>query len=149
MITQGLRLSSMLWLVLVLSNNSFTADKPVSKSSTPAPAQKSQPTTSKKTKAPKALKYRGEITAIDIRTGAISVKGEAGEKRFMTQAPAKDTLDRFEVGDTVRVIYSEKEKKLVTSSVRRLKVKPVKSGGPPSAPSKSAPSQNRSKTQIK
>ena len=134
-------------LVLGLCTNSFAADKPATKS--PAPAPKSQQTNTKKTKTPKALKYRGDISAIDISTGAVSVKGEAGEKRFMTQDAAKDALERLAVGDTVRVIYSEKDKTFVATSVRRLKVKPAKPASSQATPSKSTPAQKNSKTQVK
>ena len=55
--------------------------------------------------------------------GTVSVKNDASEKNFTTQDAAKDAIERLTVGDRVKVVYSEKEGKLVATSVRRLKVK--------------------------
>jgi ribosomal protein S1 len=145
----GLRCFLSLSLVLGLCISNFAAEKPNTKSPAPAPTQKSQQTNSKKTKAPKALKYRGDISAIDTTTGAVSVKGDAGEKRFMTQDAAKDALEHLAVGDTVRVIYSEKDNKLVASSVRRFKAKQVKATTSKAPESKSTPPQKDSKAKAK
>ena len=136
-------------LVFNLCSNGFAADKPPAKSPTAAPEQKSQQTATKKTKTAKALKYRGDISAIDNGTGAVSVKGEAGEKSFMTQDAAKDALERLAVGDSVRVIYSEKENKLVATSVRRLKAKQAKAVSSKAAQSKSTSPQIDTKAQAK
>lgn len=91
------------------------------------PAQK-KPKTGSATKATKPLKLTGEITAVDIKAGTVSVKGASGEKSFTTQDAAKDTLEIVKVGERVRVSYSEKNGKLVTASMKRMKPKSARSG---------------------
>ncbi|MSP37097.1 MAG: hypothetical protein EXR70_01225 [Deltaproteobacteria bacterium] len=128
---------------LLVSLASFAAEKTPATTPAKAPAtaamQNSQPKKSKSGKTPKALKYRGDISAIDAASGAVSVKGLAGEKQFMTQDAAKDAVERLSVGDNVRVIYSDKEGKLLATSVRRLKVKQTKASS--STPTKAADSK--------
>jgi hypothetical protein len=134
---------------LCVSVAGFGAEKTPAKPPSTAPIEKSQPTKTKTAKTPKALKYRGDISAIDPASGAVSVKGQAGEKQFVTQDAAKDAVERLSVGDNVRVIYSEKDKKLVATSVRRLKAKQVKAAATKAADSKSPVPQKDSKAKTK
>ena len=134
---------------LCLSVAGFAAEKTPAKPPSTAPIQKSQPKNTKSAKTPKALKYRGDISAIDAASGVVSVKGQAGEKQFMTQDAAKDAVERLSVGDNVRVIYSEKDKKLVASSVRRLKAKQVKAAAAKTSDGKSSAPQKDSKAKGK
>ena len=117
---RGFRLPLASLLVFSLCGAGFSAEKAAIKSSAAPAAQKSQQNNPKK--APKLVKYRGNISAIDSSSGAVSVNGAAGEKQFITQDAAKDAVERLAVGDSVRVIYSEKNGKLVASSVRRIKL---------------------------
>ena len=117
---RGFRLPLASLLVFSLCGAGFSAEKAATKSSAAPAAQKSQQNNPKK--APKLVKYRGNISAIDSSSGAVSVKGAAGEKQFITQDAAKDAVERLAVGDSVRLIYSEKNGQLVASSVRRIKV---------------------------
>ena len=149
MTRKGLRYFLILLLVLGLNIAALCADKTPTKSPAATAAQKSQQPSSKKAKEPKALKYRGEISAVDAAKGMVAVKGEAGEKRFVTQDAAKDALERLDVGDTVRVLYTEKDKKLVASSVRRLKVKSTKPAASETPASKSKPPAKNSKPQAR
>jgi len=134
---------------LCVSVAGFAAEKTPAKSPSTAPLQKSQPKNTKSAKTPKSLKYRGDITAIDPAGGTVSVKGPAGEKKFVTQDTAKDAVERLSVGDNVRVIYSEKDKKLVASSVRRFKAKQVKAATSKASDSKSPAPQKDSKAKAK
>ncbi len=79
-----------------------------------------------KTKKAKVQRFVGDISAVDTKTGSVTVKGTAGEKNFMTQDAAKDALERLAVGDRVRVRYTEKDGQLVAPSVRRLKLPQAK-----------------------
>jgi len=121
--------------VILLAGLCFSADTPSTKdttketakdttkeSSKTAPAKKKSTTTKK----PKVQKFVGNVSAVDTKTGSGSVKGTAGEKNFITQDAAKDALERLTVGDRVRVQYTEKDGKLTTSSVRRLKLPQTK-----------------------
>lgn len=82
----------------------------------------------KKTKPAKPQRLRGEITAFNTAAGTVSVKNTSEEKSFMTQDAAKDSLEVLKVGDQVRVTYSEKDGKLVATSLKRLKPKNTSSG---------------------
>lgn len=113
----GLLLVSL--LVFSFCPAGFSAEKAPTKSSAALSAQQSRPASAKKTT--KLLKYRGKVSAMDSRGGTMSVNGAAGEKRFVVQDVAKDTLERLAVGDNVRVAYTEKNGKLAASSVRRVK----------------------------
>lgn len=97
-----------------------------------------------KAKKPKIQKFVGEISAVDNKTGAVSVKGSAGEKNFLTQDAAKDALERLSVGERVRVQYSDKDGKLMASSVRRVKL-PTKSKSNAPSPAPQKPGKDAAK----
>jgi len=122
-----------------LAGLSFGAETPPPKDTTKESAKTTPPkkksTTAKK---PKVQKFVGNISAVDTKSGAVSVKGTAGEKNFITQDAAKDAVERLKVGDRVRVQYSEKEGKLVATSVRRVKL--------PQTKNKAAEESTKSKT---
>jgi hypothetical protein len=124
----------------LLSGLSFAAETP----STKEPAKESAKTAPVKKKAtkpkkPKVQKFVGNISSVDAKTGAVSVKGSAGEKSFITQDAAKDALERLAVGDRVRIQYSERDGKLAATSVRRVKLPQTKTK--PSAPNSKATEQ--------
>ena len=106
----------------------FAADSTPAKSAAPEsgkntadkkPANKKAKTTG----AAKPQRLKGEITALDVKAGTVSVKGASGEKSFVTQDAAKDTLEILKIGEEVKVTYSEKDEKLVATSLRRVKPK--------------------------
>jgi hypothetical protein len=134
---------------LCVSVAGFAAEKTPAKSPSTAPMQKSQPKNTKSTKTPKALKYRGDISAIDAASGTVSVKGQAGEKQFVTQDAAKDAVERLSVGDNVRVIYADKNGKLLATSVRRLKVTKASATAAKTTETKSVPQQKENKAAKK
>ena len=125
---------------LLLSGLAFGAEtpttkEPVKESGKTAPVKKKVT----KPKKPKVHKFVGNISAVDTKTGAVSVKGSAGEKSFITQDAAKDALERLAVGDRVRVQYSERDGKLAATSVRRVKLPQSKTK--PGTPNPKAPEQ--------
>jgi len=114
-------------LVILLAGLSFGAETPSTKDAVKegvktAPMKKN----STKAKKPKVQKFVGNISAVDTKAGLVTVTGTTGEKNFVTQDAAKDALERLSVGDRVRVQYTEKDGKLVTASVRRLKLPQTK-----------------------
>ena len=130
-----MRLFSVALLSLFLSGVGMAAETSPNKE--PPKDSVKKPTTPKKTtktKKPKVQKFVGNISSVDTKSGAVSVKGTAGEKNFITQDAAKDALERLTVGDRVRVQYTEKDGKLMTASVRRVKLPQTK---PPEETSKS------------
>ena len=137
--SQSNRVFSVLLLTIFLNGVGFSAETPASTASPKESATKSPP--KKKTakeKKPKVQRFVGDISAVDNKSGAVSVKGTAGEKNFITQDAAKDAVERLKVGDRVRVQYSEKEGKLVATSVRRVKL--------PQTKNKAAEESTKSKT---
>jgi ribosomal protein S1 len=93
----------------------------------------------KTTKATKPQRLKGEITALDAKAGTVSVKGASGEKAFTTQDAARDTLEIVKVGEHVGVTYSEKDGKLVATSMKRMKPKSASSGTKEKKPSQGPP----------
>jgi hypothetical protein len=133
-------------LAVCLAGPGLGAESPSSKNTSPESVKQSEPKKAAKTKKPKAQKLVGDISALDTKTGAVSVKGAAGEKSFMTQDAAKDALERLTVGDRVRVLYSDKDGKLVATSVRRVKLPQTKAkAGAQSSKSKAADTQAKDK----
>ena len=129
---------------LLLSGWSFGAETPSTKepakeSAKTAPAKKK----SIKVKKPKKQKFVGNISSVDTKTGAVSVKGSAGNKSFITQDAAKDALERLAVGDRVRVQYSEKDGKLAATSLRRVKLPQTKTKPSTPNPKAKAPEQQK------
>lgn len=113
--------------VILLAGSSFGAETPASRDTKVESAKTAQPKKkTTKAKKPKMQKFVGNISAVDTKTGAVSVKGTAAEKNFVTQDAAKDAVERLTVGDRVRVQYSEKDGKLMATSVRRVKLPQTK-----------------------
>ena len=101
------------------------------------------------TKTTKPQKLTGEITAMDAKAGTLTVKGTTEEKSFLAQDAAKDSLERLKVGERVRVTYSEKEGKMVTASVRRMKVKTASSGAKVKKPTQAPTPQTKDGVESK
>jgi hypothetical protein len=124
------------------------AESPASKATATQSVKKPAPKKSPKT--PKPQKFVGNISAMDAKTGAVVVKGTAGEKSFMAQDNAKDALERLAVGDRVRIQYSEKDGKLLATSVRRMKMPQTKSkSGTQTAKTKTAGATKDPKEKVK
>jgi len=138
-------------LAVCLSGLALAAETPSTKEPTKEGVKTAQPKKkSTKAKKPKVQKFVGNISAVDTKTGAVSVKGSAGEKNFVTQDAAKDVLERLTVGDRVRVQYSEKDGKLAATSLRRVKLPQTKTkASPPSSKAKAADQQKPAKDAVK
>jgi hypothetical protein len=100
---------------LAFSSVSFAQAKPA----TPAtPATPAAPAMEKSEKA-KTNRLTGEITSVDVKAGTFTVKGK--DKEINLVADSKSTkvgVEKLKVGDTVRVSYTEKDGKMIASSVR-------------------------------
>ena len=131
-------LSVLLFLVnsteAALAAESAPAKNAASESEKKAAEKKAKTTSA--TKATKPQRLKGEITAMDAKAGTVSVKGTSGEKTFTTQDAARDTLEIVKVGEHVRVTYSEKDGKLVATSMKRMKPKSASSGTKEKKPTK-------------
>ena len=111
----------------------FAADNTPAKTGAPesekkAADKKPAEKKAKSTSAAKPQGLKGEITALDVKAGTVTVKSASGEKSFVTQDAAKDTLEILKIGEQVKVTYSEKDKKWVATSLRRIKPKTASTG---------------------
>lgn len=106
-------------LVLALTALSFSGlSFAQSKSTTPATpsADKKAETTSTKAKN---TRVTGEITSLDSKSGMFSVKAKDKEVNLTAESKrAKGALEKLKVGDMVTASYSEKDGKMVASSVK-------------------------------
>jgi len=76
------------------------------------------PKMEKSTKA-KSGTATGEVTSVDAKSGQLTVKAKDKNLDFMAESKsAKNALDKVKVGDTVRVTYTDKDGKMVASSVK-------------------------------
>jgi hypothetical protein len=115
-------------IIVILFGAGFAADSVPAKGS-PSKAEKngSDPK-DKKTEAPSRRRFKGEITSLDTKASTFSVKSTAGEKTFVTQDAAEESIKRIAVGERVRVTYLEKDGKQIATSVVRLKAKHTNQG---------------------
>lgn len=137
-------------LFLVFSTNVvFAAESAPAKNAAPSTEKKTAEKKTKSTKAAKPQRFKGEITVLDVKAGTVSVKSASEEKSFVTQDAAKDTLEILKIGEQIRVTYTEKDQKLVTTSVRRIRPKTAsaetKTKKPSKAPTASAKDGGESK----
>lgn len=100
---------------LAFSGVSFAQAKPA----TPAtPATPAAPAMEKSEKA-KTNRLTGEITSVDVKAGTFTVKGKDKEINLVADSKStKADVEKLKVGDTVRVSYTEKDGKMIASSVR-------------------------------
>jgi ribosomal 50S subunit-recycling heat shock protein len=76
------------------------------------------PKVEKSTKA-KSGTATGEVTSVDPKSGQLMVKAKDKDLNLMAESKsAKSALDKVKVGDTVRVTYTDKDGKMVVSSVK-------------------------------
>jgi Cu/Ag efflux protein CusF len=105
---------------LAFGGVSFAQAKPA----TPAtPATPAAPAMEKKTemKSEKAKTnaLTGEITSVDAKAGTFTVKAKDKEINLTAASKStKATLEKLKVGDMVRVSYTEKDGKMIASSVK-------------------------------
>jgi Cu/Ag efflux protein CusF len=76
------------------------------------------PKTEKSTKA-KSGTATGEVTSVDAKSGQLTVKAKGKDLDLMAESKsAKNALGKVKIGDTVQVTYTDKDGKMVVSSVK-------------------------------
>jgi len=103
------------------------------------PATPAAPTVEKKaeTKA-KISRVSGEVTAVDAKAGTLAIKAKDKDVNLTAESKsAKGALGKIKVGDMVRVSYTEKDGKMIASSVKA------------EAKSKAATTEKKSDTKTK
>jgi Cu/Ag efflux protein CusF len=75
-------------------------------------------TMEKSTKA-KSGTATGEVTSVDAKSGQLTVKAKGKDLDLMAESKsAKNALAKVKIGDTVQVTYTDKDGKMVVSSVK-------------------------------
>jgi Cu/Ag efflux protein CusF len=74
----------------------------------------------------KATRITGEVTSVDAKAGTLVVKTKDKDVNLDTESKAKAALEKIKVGDTVRVSYTEKDGKMVATSVAKTKAPAAK-----------------------
>jgi Cu/Ag efflux protein CusF len=112
-------------LVVVLTTLSFSGlSFAQAKPATPAtPATPAAPATEKKTEMksekPKTERISGEVTTLDAKAGTFAVKTKDKEVKLTADSKsAKGALEKLKVGDMVKVSFTEKDGKMLASSVK-------------------------------
>ena len=97
---------------LAFGGVSFAQAKPATPANPAAPAME-------KSEKAKTNRLTGEITSVDVKAGTFTVKGKDKEINLVADSKStKAEVEKFKVGDTVRVSYTEKDGKMIARSVR-------------------------------
>ena len=121
-----------LWLVAVLIGSALAlplrisaAEKEEKKAAQPgAPAKMEEKKAPEKKPEVKAKSATGELVSVDAKAGMLAVKVKNKEMSFTAETKAaKQSLEKVKVGESVTVSYTEKEGKMVASSIKAAKAK--------------------------
>ena len=110
-------------LVVALTTLSFSAlgfaqAKPATPA-TPATPPATEKKTEMKSEKAKTNRITGEVTSLDAKAGTFAVKEKDKEIKLTADSKsAKGALEKLKVGDMVRVSYTEKDGKMIASSVK-------------------------------
>jgi ribonuclease HI len=123
-------------LVVALTTLAFSAVSfPQAKPATPAAPETEKKTEMKPEKA-KTIRITGEVTVVDAKVGTLTVKAKDKETNLTAESKAaKSALEKVKIGDMVGVSYTEKDGKMIASSIAKTKVK-VKAKKPEKATEK-------------
>jgi len=80
-------------------------------------------------KAPKAMTFKGAVTEVKAKDNAIVVKGDKKDMTFIVAGAKWDgykAMDEVKVGDKVVVKYTEKEGKMMATTVGKAPAKAAK-----------------------
>jgi hypothetical protein len=111
-------------LVVALTTLSFSAlgfaqTKPATPATPATPAAPAEKKTETKSEKAKSHRITGELTSVDAKAGTFAVKGNDKEVKLAADSKsAKDALEKVKVGDMVRVSYTEKDGKMIATSVK-------------------------------
>lgn len=117
-----------LWLVALVIGTALAvppvisaAEKKAKEAAQPcAPAMKEEKKAPEKKAKAKAKSATGEVVSVDAKAGMLAVKVKDKEMSFTAQSKV---VEKVKVGDLVTVSYTEKEGKMVASSVKAAKAK--------------------------
>ena len=102
---------------LAFNGLSFAQEKPATPATPAAPTMEKK--TEMKSEKAKTNRVTGEVTSLDAKAGTFAVKTK--DKEINLTADSKSTkgaLEKLNVSDKVRVSYTEKDGKLIASSIK-------------------------------
>lgn len=109
-----------LWVVAVLIGSAL-AFAPMVSAAEEAEKKAAEPAKMEEKKAPekpKTSSATGEVVSVDAKTGMLAVKVKDKEMSFTAETKV---VEKVKVGDRVTVSYTEKEGKMMASSVKAAK----------------------------
>ncbi|HZA56745.1 MAG TPA: hypothetical protein VE616_21045 [Candidatus Udaeobacter sp.] len=106
---------------LAFSSIGFAQEKKTTPATPAAPATEKK---TEKSEKPKTSRVTGEVTSVDAKAGSLNVKAKDKDLKLTAESSsAKGALEKVKVGDMVKVSYTEKDGKMVASSVDKTKAK--------------------------
>ena len=106
---------------LAFSGVSFAQEKKANPATPAAPATEKK--SEMKSEKPKTTRITGEVTSVDAKAGTLTVKAKDKETNLTADTKAKGALEKVKVGDMVKVSYTEKDGKMVASSIAKTETK--------------------------
>jgi Cu/Ag efflux protein CusF len=100
---------------LAFSGVSFAQEKKATPATPATPAMEKK--TEMKSEKPKATRVTGEVKSVDAKAGMLTVKTKDKEINLTADAKAKGALEKIKVGNMVKVSYTEKDGKMIASSI--------------------------------
>ena len=113
--------------ILAFSGASFAQEKKTTPATPSTPAGPGMEKKTEKSDKPKTSRISGEVTSVDAKTGMLTVKGKDKDVNLTAESSStKKALEKVKVGDMVKVSYTEKNGKMVASSVAKDESKKAK-----------------------
>jgi hypothetical protein len=106
--------------VLVIALTSFAFSGVIFAQAKPAtPTTPATPPAMEKSEKARTNGVTGEVTSVDAKAGTFTVKAKDKEINLVADSKTtKAALEKLKVGDMVRVSYTEKDGKMIASSVK-------------------------------
>ena len=89
---------------------------------TPAKPASPEKKTEMKAEKPKITRITGDLVSVDAKAGSLTVKVKDKDLNLTAESKAaKSALEKVKAGDKVRVSYTEKDGKMIASSIAGVK----------------------------
>ncbi len=113
-----LRLFLVPLVTLTFAGFSFAQATPATPAKPATPEKKMET----KTEKPKTTRITGEVVSADAKAGTLTVKVKDKEVNLTAESKAaKGALEKVKAGDKVRASYTEKDGKMIASSIAGVK----------------------------
>lgn len=117
-----LRLFLVPLVTLAFAGVTFAQATPATPAKPATPEKKMEEKKMEKAEKPKTTSITGELKSVDTKAGTLTVKAKDKDINLTAESKAaKSALEKVKVGDQVRVSYSEKNGKMIASSITKAK----------------------------